>query len=380
MCFLIYCVEVMSTYKVIQDIEAEDHILGPLTLRQFIFALIAIFFFYISFVLFTKGAAVVTVIFLPPGLFFGFFAIPFGRDQPTEVWALAKLRFWLKPRKRVWNQSGVKELVTINAPKKIEKPLTNGLNQYEVESRLKALAGTLDSRGWIVKNATSSLGAVGLVTVGGDSDRLVNIDSYSVPTDDNLVAQDDMLDENSSPSQQFEQMIDESSRVHRQQLINQMNAPAEPTPISNASSQWFMPQAADVSAPAATAPVVTAVDVSAQDETAADHDIAEKIKASHDAQHLSSNNLRTLSPLGNQQSAVASHLDAPIPIVSPVFATAPMPMPAQADIPPLTEQPDTAILSLASSGDNLTVETIAHEAKRAKSNDLDEDEVVIPLH
>jgi hypothetical protein len=377
MCFLIYCVEVMSTYKVIQDIEAEDHILGPLTLRQFIFALIAIFFFYISFVLFTKGAAVVTVIFLPPGLFFGFFAIPFGRDQPTEVWALAKLRFWLKPRKRVWNQSGVKELVTINAPKKIEKPLTNGLNQYEVESRLKALAGTLDSRGWIVKNATSSLGAVGLVTVGGDSDRLVNIDSYSVPTDDNLVAQDDMLDENSSPSQQFEQMIDESSRVHRQQLINQMNAPIEPTSVSNASSQWFMPQAADIAASPSTVPVVTAVDVSAQDETAADHDIAEKIKANHDAQQLSSNNLRTLSPLSSQQPPVASHLD-PAAALNPTYT--PMSMPVETSTPPLTEQSDAAILSLAGSGDNLTVEAIAHEAKRAKSNDLDEDEVVIPLH
>ncbi|MGH7158305.1 MAG: PrgI family mobile element protein [Candidatus Saccharimonadales bacterium] len=31
----------MATYKVIQDIEAEDKILGPLTLRQFIYAGVA---------------------------------------------------------------------------------------------------------------------------------------------------------------------------------------------------------------------------------------------------------------------------------------------------------------------------------------------------
>src|SRR6476469_1786378 len=103
----------MATYKLIQDIEAEDKILGPLTLRQFIFALIAVFLFYICFFLLAKGGAFFLIIFLPPALFFGFFALPLGREQPTEIWALAKLRYWFKPRKRLWNQDGVKELVTI---------------------------------------------------------------------------------------------------------------------------------------------------------------------------------------------------------------------------------------------------------------------------
>src|SRR5579884_3436546 len=107
----------MATYKLIQNVEAEDHIVGPLTLRQFIFALIAIFFYYICFILVTKHATPLLLMFLPPAFFFTFFAIPFGRDQPTEIWFLAKLRFWFKPRKRVWNQSGIKEMVTITAPK-----------------------------------------------------------------------------------------------------------------------------------------------------------------------------------------------------------------------------------------------------------------------
>ena len=138
----------MATYKLIQDIEAEDKILGPLTLRQFIFALITVFFGYLCFLVLTKGAAFMLVVFLPPMVFFGFFALPLGRDQPTEVWALAKLRFLFKPRTRIWNQSGVKELVTITAPKKIERHLTKGYTQTEVDSRLHALADTIDSRGW----------------------------------------------------------------------------------------------------------------------------------------------------------------------------------------------------------------------------------------
>src|SRR5471030_1443257 len=118
----------MSTYKVLQDIEAEDKILGPLTLRQFIYALIAALFLYISFICLTKGASYLLVLFLPPALFTGFFAFPFGKDQPTEVWALAKIRFLFKPRLRIWDQSGIKELVTVTVPKRIERVLTNGLN------------------------------------------------------------------------------------------------------------------------------------------------------------------------------------------------------------------------------------------------------------
>jgi hypothetical protein len=72
--------------------------------------------------------------------------------RPTEIWALAKINFLFKTRKRVWDQSGIKELVTINVPKKIERILTDGLSQSEVKSRLNALASTLDTRGWAVKH------------------------------------------------------------------------------------------------------------------------------------------------------------------------------------------------------------------------------------
>src|SRR5947209_2869322 len=103
----------MATYKVLQDIEAEDKLIGPLTLRQFIYALIAASNGYITFLVVTKGVPFLAIIFLPIVLGSAFFAWPWSRDQPTEVWALAKIRFLVKPRKRIWDQSGTKELVTI---------------------------------------------------------------------------------------------------------------------------------------------------------------------------------------------------------------------------------------------------------------------------
>ena len=41
----------MAVYKVIQDIEAEDKLLGPLTLKQFIFAVIAAGFVFAAYLL-----------------------------------------------------------------------------------------------------------------------------------------------------------------------------------------------------------------------------------------------------------------------------------------------------------------------------------------
>ena len=69
-------------------------------------------------------------------IFFGALAAPIGKDQPTEVWLLARIRFFLKPRQRLWNQDGMSQLVTVTAPKKEERVLTDGLSQTEVRSRL----------------------------------------------------------------------------------------------------------------------------------------------------------------------------------------------------------------------------------------------------
>src|ERR1039458_8866894 len=176
----------MATYKLIQNIEAEDKILGPLTLRQFIFALVATFFAYLCFISIVKHVFFLLILFLPPLLLTGFFAFPFGGDQPTEVWALAKLRFLFKPRKRIWDQSGVKELVTITVPKKVERVYTDGLSQTEVQSRLKALASTIDSRGWVTKNVNITNYAPNPL-IFASSDRLVDISDIPVTVPDTVV-------------------------------------------------------------------------------------------------------------------------------------------------------------------------------------------------
>src|SRR6202012_3774525 len=108
------------------------------------------------------------------------------------------------------DQSGVKELVTITAPKKIEKTFTDGLSQTEVKSRLSALADTIDSRGWVIKNSAVNLSTAAPYTQQtDDSDRLVSYSNMPqpVPTID-VTESDDILDEQNNPiAQQFDQMI-----------------------------------------------------------------------------------------------------------------------------------------------------------------------------
>ena len=58
----------MATYKVIQDIEAEDKLVGPLTLRQFIYASVGAVCLYLSFLVLTKHAGFLAIFFLPVAL------------------------------------------------------------------------------------------------------------------------------------------------------------------------------------------------------------------------------------------------------------------------------------------------------------------------
>src|SRR3989344_3030760 len=195
----------MAQYKVIQDIEAEDKLLGPLTLKGFIYAIIAVFCAFINFRLITSGIGpfkyLLILMFLLPMILFGVLASPLGRHQPTEVWLLARIRFLLKPRKRLWSQTGLLHLVTITAPKKIDKQRTKGLSETEVKSRLQTLASTLDSRGWAVKNLTV---APDLLDREAESDRLVAPTTLATTNPGiDIHPADDIMDEQNNPTAQY---------------------------------------------------------------------------------------------------------------------------------------------------------------------------------
>lgn len=233
----------MAAYKVIQDIEAEDKLLGPLTFRQFVYAGICAGFLFLVWFTASRGAIFLTPIFLPPALLAGFLAFPWKRDQPTEIWALAKVRFIIKPRKRIWDQSGVKELVTITAPKHIQQNITKGLSQREVKSRLNALAGTLDSHGWIIKQAGVGAFATASAGASSDPDRLISASAFQAPATEDVTAAEDMFDEqNNKSAQRLSNLVNASSKERRQKVIEELNNPQKQTQRTPEKNNWFLNQ------------------------------------------------------------------------------------------------------------------------------------------
>lgn len=346
----------MGTYKVLQDIEAEDKLLGPLTLKQFIFAAITLACAYINFLLLTRGAALLTVFFVPPMVAFGFLAFPWSREQTTEVWLLAKIRFLVKPRKRIWDQNGLKDVVTITAPAKEEKNYTDGLSQGEVKSRLQALANTIDTRGWAIKNVGVNLFSQPSYA-SASSDRLVDLSNLpqEVSSTD-ITPSDDILDERNNPTaQHLDQMISATSTAHKEQLRQQMQQPAAAADQSQPANYWFLNQP---SGPIPQGQAVFDVGPTVQPNSPTqtipdDQSAAAQLQVAQQQGSVAYGNMRTLAPLQDR------------------------PMPAAPTASSKT--PDPAILELAKN-DDLNVATIARQANKNKAQTLGDDEVIVSLH
>jgi hypothetical protein len=231
----------MAQYKVIQDIEAEDKLVGPLTLRQFIYAGVAAICLYICFLAYSKGAGFLVGFFLPIAAVAGFFAYPWRGEQPTEIWALARVRFSIKPRVRIWDQDGAKDLVTVIAPKRIAMRHNSkaDMSQNEVRSRLKALADTIDSRGWATRNA-----AYGIYSQQWNHPTVAPAPDAGGPLSA-MIPNDDMFDEKSSVAQNFEAMLSKSQIQTRERVMQQMSQAQNPQP-----QQQIQPQPAYVQQPA----------------------------------------------------------------------------------------------------------------------------------
>lgn len=220
----------MATYKVPQDVEAEDKLIGPFSLKQVIFIILFVGAAWFAFVL-SRIALPLGALMLPFLLVFGVFGFVQRKDQPVEVYMAALVRFYLKPHKRIWNQEGFEERVVITAPKIIEVQRFRNISQTEVNSRLGNLANLMDSRGWAAK---------GLVTT--PSDRLVKITSPRSELEASIST--DIMDEQAKVSQKFAELIEQKSNDARLEAIERMHQMQQA-----ASAQLAQAPAAATSAP-----------------------------------------------------------------------------------------------------------------------------------
>jgi hypothetical protein len=146
----------MATYKVPQDVEAEDKIVGFLSLKQLIFVIVMFASLYMAYLL---GRANIFLGLLPLPIAFisGMLGLYQRKDQPVEIFFASWLRFKTKPLKRKWDQEGFEERVIITVPNHATKNYTNNLSQDQVSSRLDQLSALMDSRGWASKHGAVSM-------------------------------------------------------------------------------------------------------------------------------------------------------------------------------------------------------------------------------
>ena len=375
----------MATYKVIQDIEADDKLLGPLTLRQFIYAGVTALCVWFCYVVVAKGAPFLVPIFIVPGIVSAFFAFPWSKEQPTEIWALARIRFLFKSRQRIWSQDGLKELVTITVPKKIEHVYSDGLSQTEVRSRLNALASTIDTRGWAIKNTVANPYASSVFAANAnDTQRLINPSALPNDIPASTEIYEDVLDPATNPkAEQFDHMLATQAQNHRQQLIDTMQGattPEPPRPTTSSASQpaapdyWFLNQPPTTNVPAGNSmfgqqvvpPGSQPDDITQVGAGMSEELMVEQLRRNQTSSDNMNSHLPTILPLAEQQRLAEERARQQAALYQEQKAQA------------VTPQPDAAILDLARN-DDLNIATIAREAQKAHSGDL-RDEVVVSLH
>lgn len=336
----------MAVYKVPQDVEADDKLIGPFSFRQFIYLIIVAVAGALAWGL---GTLFIPLAFipLPVILFFGALALPLRKDQPMEIYLAAVVSFYLKPKKRLWQPDGIQSLVEITAPKSQEPQRAKDLSQDEAEQRLSYLANIVDTRGWAVRGVEEP-----------QTNTPMQSDAY-------MEAQkaQDVLDETGGVAQSFDTMISQADARRRNEMVERMRTmPSEPT-VPQLSVPT--PPIPDPYASLAT-PVIQPVAEPAAPEPHLDYN-----------PYPTSIHQTVINPLGSAPMAPESATPAVPPAPAAIS-----PEPAQNNAPEPTSNtvvsPD--IINLANNSD-LSIETIAHEANRIheKEKGLPEDEVVISL-
>ena len=222
----------MAVYKVPQDVEADDKLIGPFSFRQFIYLIVVAISMAGMWGL-SQVFIPLAIIPLPIVLFFAALALPLRKDQPMEAYLSAVVSFYfLKSRKRLWQPDGIESFVTIIPPKNSEKQYTKDLDTDEATKRLDYLANLVDTHGWSIRGA------------GATPDTSLSTDLYYEGKET-----PDMMDEASPAAVAMKQQLDTKATEQRQTATEKMVAATPGTAKVSTDVKVENPSAA-------TAPIV----------------------------------------------------------------------------------------------------------------------------
>lgn len=220
----------MANYKVPQDVEADDKLIGPFSFRQFIYLIVVALAGLLAWGLAQLfiGLAVIP---LPIILFFGALALPLRKDQPMEIYLAAIISYYLKPHRRLWDPEGIETFIEITAPRTAEVQRTKNITQDDAEQRFRYLANIVDSQGWAIRGVNGPV--VGNSAMNSD----VFLEAQSAQ---------DVLDTSNSVAQSFDMLMNERTEQLKEEARARMFAAPAAPPTPDPATPVYNPYPTDI--------------------------------------------------------------------------------------------------------------------------------------
>lgn len=246
----------MATYKVPQDVEADDKLLGPLSFRQFVYAMVVFGMVVLAVGLF-RIFPLLAIIPVPFALFFLILALPLRKDQPMETYLAAIVSFYLKPRKRYWMPGQSESTILITAPKKVEENRVRNITEEEAGHRLSFLAAIVDSEGYAIKNASSPMRDEFYAEAYNTTDMFDTVGTHRLNT---LISKEQQ--------ERHDEIVNQMRNAIQQSSYNQTS------PTINTSDHVIQPTAAPAPNPTIVQPNLTPVQTAQMNNLAHDPDLS----------------------------------------------------------------------------------------------------------
>ena len=293
----------MAVYKVPQDVEAEDKLLGPFSFRQFIYLVIAVLAGGLAYFLGTIfiGLALIP---LPLIVIFLILALPLKKDQPMEVYAAAILAFYLKPRLKLWEPDGILNMVEFTNDGLGDQEFSPDITFDEARQRISFLSNLVDSNGELIRSSLVANPAI-------QSD--IAAEATQV---------EDMHDDDAIINQKFDAMINNYNQTRREQIIENLSdsrgfnnsqapqltdfpLPPEPVAIPTPQPAQFSPTPTPPAAPPAQSSVSSTAEQTFPQQTPEPTDNSYVFNPSPDIINLANNNDLSVQTLSAEAKKIA---------------------------------------------------------------------------
>jgi hypothetical protein len=213
----------MGQYKVPQNVEAEDKIIGPLTLKQFIYCVIGVGWALLCFLILRAFLPVMIVVAAPVTILFLLLGLYQRDGQNFEQYLVALVGFFSQSRRRLWTKEPIVESFKIEPVKATVEQTQR--NPAEVRSQLDKLATLVDARGWAEQHDDQGvLTADQVLRPESEGDRIIMPETPSGASSiTQAEGENDVLDLQNSPlAQNLSALIDQAASEVKTEAIESM--------------------------------------------------------------------------------------------------------------------------------------------------------------